>query len=155
MYDELVKRLRSECGLPYYSAVKDMREAADAIEELICEVADEHNRRVDAEERQRWIPVTERLPEEDTDVLVVRKFLGVKRQAPSDWRSCDNCGDRKCYGYMQTNPELDLTVPCDDWQKFPCLFCGGALSEKRYHNGKAYRHCYACHAEFYIGEEKQ
>lgn len=29
-----------------------------------------------------WIPVTERLPEEDTDVLVVRKFLGVKGQVP-------------------------------------------------------------------------
>ncbi len=29
-----------------------------------------------------WIPVTERLPEEDTEVLVVRKFLGVKGQVP-------------------------------------------------------------------------
>lgn len=73
----------------------------------------------------------------------------------SDWRSCDNCGDRICYGYMQINPKLDLTRSCYDWQKIPCTFCGGALSEKRYHNGKVYRHCYACHAEFYIGEEKQ
>lgn len=61
MYDELVKRLReTSCG------AEDTLwwQAADAIEELICEVADEHNARLDAEERQRWIPVTERLPEE-------------------------------------------------------------------------------------------
>ena len=33
MYEELVKRLRAECVLPY-SAIKDMRAAADAIEKL-------------------------------------------------------------------------------------------------------------------------
>lgn len=33
MYEELIKRLRSECALPQ-SAIKDMRDAADAIEEL-------------------------------------------------------------------------------------------------------------------------
>lgn len=29
-----------------------------------------------------WIPVTERLPEEEESVFVVRKFLGVKGQVP-------------------------------------------------------------------------
>lgn len=33
MYEDLIKRLRSECALPY-STLKDMREAADVIEEL-------------------------------------------------------------------------------------------------------------------------
>ena len=32
-------------------------------------------------ERDRWIPVTERLPEEEA-VFVVRKFMGVKGQVP-------------------------------------------------------------------------
>ena len=30
----------------------------------------------------KWIPVTERLPEEEEAVFVVRKFLGVKGQVP-------------------------------------------------------------------------
>ena len=33
---------------------------------------------IDALERQRWIPVSEALPEEETDVLVTRTFLGCK-----------------------------------------------------------------------------
>ena len=90
MYDELVKMLRvcgdsnNSCGnctirendgsCPHgeweFAAEKYMLQAADAIEELICEVADEHNARLDAEERQRWIPVTERLPENDVHVLL-------------------------------------------------------------------------------------
>ena len=32
----------------------------------------------DALEKQRWIPCSERLPEEETDVLVTRTFLGCK-----------------------------------------------------------------------------
>lgn len=72
MYDELVKKIRHCATDPMHclSCGEDkdgrcfkrlMTQAADAIEELICEVADEHNARLDAEERQRWIPVNERL----------------------------------------------------------------------------------------------
>ena len=79
MFDELVKRLRdSEHEIDCSLCDRDccypdgkvhgkciIIEAADAIEELICDVATEHNERLDSEERQRWIPVTERLPECD------------------------------------------------------------------------------------------
>lgn len=81
MYDDLVKKIRHCATDPMHclscGEVKDgrcfkrlMTQAADAIEELICEVADEHNARLDAEERQRWIPVTERLPKDDVHVLL-------------------------------------------------------------------------------------
>jgi len=74
IYEELVKRLRnaaqwSDKGLVITPSI--CLEAADAIEELICTVADEHNARLDAEERQRWTPVTERLPEKRTNVLAM------------------------------------------------------------------------------------
>ena len=83
MYDELIKMLRTcaerdscigwkEACTYLGTGVCDNKaeKAADAIEELICEVADEHNARLDAEERQRWIPVTERLPKYGERVLV-------------------------------------------------------------------------------------
>lgn len=54
MYDKLVMWLRCEECLPY-NALRTMREAADAIEEL---------------NKPRWIPVTERLPEEDGFTLI-------------------------------------------------------------------------------------
>lgn len=61
MYDKLVKRLRDAAKMSEALAVllphsegnamaKLCNEAADAIEELICEVADEHNTKLDAEE---------------------------------------------------------------------------------------------------------
>ena len=52
MYDELVKRLREPCQ---YENCVLCQQAADAIEEL---------------SKPRWIPVTERLPEPYTWVLV-------------------------------------------------------------------------------------
>ena len=30
-----------------------------------------------------------------------------------------------------------------------CRYCGGQLSEKREHNGRGLRHCFACHFDFY------
>ena len=71
MYDELVMWLRCEECLPY-NALRTMREAADAIEKL--------NRENESLEKdveiasyvmaRRWIPVTERLPEEDGFTLI-------------------------------------------------------------------------------------
>lgn len=74
------------------------------------------------------------------------------------WRSCENCARHHC-----SCENLAL------WKPISCPRCGGALSETRiYHysagpiaklrkyDGKPYRHCYACHSEFFIneGEEK-
>jgi hypothetical protein len=71
MYEELVKRLRdisnSDSNIKSNYIGLTMIQAADAIEELICEVATEHNERLDAEERQRWIPVTGEPPLEVGD----------------------------------------------------------------------------------------
>lgn len=39
----------------------------------------------DVVERPRWIPVTERLPENEVNVLVVRRFLGVRDVPPSTY----------------------------------------------------------------------
>lgn len=81
----------------------------------------------------------------------------------TDWRSCDNCGVFPLTNYctIKTN-----TVICDYWKPIPCKRCGGALSEQRIYNydggaikelakydGRVYRHCYACHSEFFIGGE--
>ena len=95
MYDELVARLwecaSGECfNCSQYTETTNasvcskelMKQAADAIENLICEVADEHNARLDAEERQRWIPVTEALPERGESVLVYRS--GDNRVQPKE-----------------------------------------------------------------------
>lgn len=73
MYDELVKRLRNEAECPdnYPEDSVLMREAADAIEELQKAAnfhkfnselwEDKYNSLAD----EKWIPVTERLPEDD------------------------------------------------------------------------------------------
>ena len=59
-----------------------------------------------------------------------------------DWKSCDNCSRHNC------NCE-NLRL----WKPIPCKYCNGPLSEIREHNGRRYRHCYACHSEFFIGGE--
>ena len=77
--DELVKRLRTECTLPFQT-LQLMREAADAIEELSHDyekLAEDFNGAVELlhkREKPRWIPVTERLPERFKRVLTVDKY---------------------------------------------------------------------------------
>jgi hypothetical protein len=74
-YGELVSRLRAESNLPY-SALKDMRDAADAIEELLLEndalgrslcECDDLLKKL---ERPKWISVEERLPEDKETCLI-------------------------------------------------------------------------------------
>ena len=83
MYDELVKRLRSEAVYLPEKFSKNaelldvLMKAADAIEGLSHAVDQMTKWR-----KNPWISVTERLPEEEESVFVVRKFLGVKGQVP-------------------------------------------------------------------------
>lgn len=71
----------------------------------------------------------------------------------SDWKSCGNCGDRKCAEDMKKAGCYDLTTPCDDWSKLPCQKCGGILSEIRTNGGYPHRHCYGCHFEFEVKDD--
>ena len=74
-----------------------------------------------------------------------------------DWKSCDNCffHDRETLYCLRFGCHAEHDAYCSNWEAVKCR-CGGALSAPRYHNGREYRHCYACHAEFFIdeGEEK-
>lgn len=66
-----------------------------------------------------------------------------------NWKSCDNCDNYQCYKHIVARG-IKTEEPCSDWEPILCR-CGGTLSEIREHNGRKYRHCYACHFEF---EEK-
>ena len=93
MYEELVKSLKT-CGTSLQPYTNDcvsnhdgccesepvcmyelMRKAADAIEELQSVV--EHYAEVCVTEIPKWIPVAERLPEEDKTVLIFNKTMGL------------------------------------------------------------------------------
>jgi len=80
MYDELVKTLRLRAALweKMYDEDNVLKQAADAIEEL---------------SKPRWIPVTERLPEQEKKVLVTGieaignvQIYGVKQLDGDVWR---------------------------------------------------------------------
>lgn len=78
MYDELVKRLRTMAdwvGISFFEESENVRtnlsEAADAIEELQAQLMYSNDAaKAIAEKVPKWIPVTERLPEDKVDVLV-------------------------------------------------------------------------------------
>ena len=70
-YEDLIKRLREEMECPdnFPEDSNLMREAADAIEELSKK-----------ENTTQWIPVTERLPEQEKQYLVIRFDEDTKMQ---------------------------------------------------------------------------
>lgn len=117
MYEELITALRTcvdkekgcdEC--PYYGKCMTtvgkhaaMMDAADAIEELqagekkfLRNISTLETENENLKRARRWIPVTEKLPEEEESVFVVRKFLGVKGQVPPSTYTeiAYRCGDR-------------------------------------------------------------
>lgn len=104
MYDDILKRLRDVAEEvaddydvdPYIAEQRCLTilQAANAIEELAMKLHGDEaaiagmKREIErmvidtANSKPRWIPVTERLPEDEEAVFVVRKFLGVKGQVP-------------------------------------------------------------------------
>lgn len=70
MYEELVKRLRWAASYDERIVIQDAKDAADAIEELQAQLMYSNDAaKAIAEKVPRWIPVTERLPEEYEYVL--------------------------------------------------------------------------------------
>ena len=67
MYDELIKRLR-ECTAEMNGEKTLWHQAADAIEDLITALTASNE--VIAKSKPKWIPVTERLPEKNQEVLI-------------------------------------------------------------------------------------
>lgn len=91
MYDELVKNLRHDSASALQNCEFDfvydwMLQAADAIEELskklfYAELSEAHTLEIqkallDSVKIPRWIPVEERLPEKDDDVLLCYEWTG-------------------------------------------------------------------------------
>ena len=73
----------------------------------------------------------------------------------ASWKTCDNCWRSQTCG--ETSKYWCNNLPHEKafWQPIYCKLCGGPLSETREHKPKdeeetrRYRHCYACHMEFY------
>ena len=73
MHDELVKRLRAQADAERYFVGEDMLydKAADVIEELSTQFDNMNEENIALYGAlPKWIPVTEELPESDTNVLV-------------------------------------------------------------------------------------
>ena len=73
------------------------------------------------------------------------------------WKTCGNCvrnrinrmvGEYLACGETHKYWCNHLSQEMAFWEQIPCPLCGGILSEIREHNGKKYRHCYACHFEY-------
>lgn len=121
MYEELIQKLRSgaeyfpgyisypDGGVqPFHLMPKDLELAADIIEDLQKErdmynkaMTDEHNRAAKIAWEHRWIPVTERLPEKYTRVLVYSKRIRLGRNI--DFMNED--------GDWYTIPEVSYWMP--------------------------------------------
>lgn len=97
MYDELVKTLRLRAALweKMYDEDIVLKQAADAIEKL---------------SKPRWIPVTERLPEEGVSVQVCFHSQGGKAQAVSE-RFLDNRNQSYWSGLCWMNPTHWMPLP--------------------------------------------
>ncbi|MBQ1790631.1 MAG: DUF551 domain-containing protein [Oscillospiraceae bacterium] len=107
MYDELIKNLRVAGDFVSLSNYQRdlMREAADAIEEL---------------SKPSWIPVTERLPEEKTYVLILFDTIAGKMQGvcflykDDDGHNCWTWLDRLGKNLFDIQPTHWMPLPSTD-----------------------------------------
>mgnify|MGYP002765637808 FL=1 len=112
--EEIVKALRA-------TESRSKRELLDAAADLIEKLTDRCARYAEenavAQERQRWIPVTERLPEEGVPVLI--NYIGTDGEAYADgvavWTECG------CFWWEGSlaDCEEDVAVPITHWMPLP------------------------------------
>jgi hypothetical protein len=111
MYDELIKRLR-ECTAEQNGEKTLWHQAADAIELLVLQLAfrDETAKLV-AQKLPKWIPVTERLPDNHEYVLC----CGSKGGMFVGWVGSCNYGRAKAMGFVHGGHGRYLT----HWMPLP------------------------------------
>lgn len=63
----------------------------------------------------------------------------------TNYKSCGNCSSEICSKVMLETGLATYLEMC--WRPIHCPKCGGILSEVREHDGRKYRHCFACHME--------
>lgn len=87
MITELVERLRKNSALLEitFSTAENLREAADVIEELSTKLQAANMERSSQYYNGGWIPVSERLPEVGSEVLVCFDFKGNRSVYISDF----------------------------------------------------------------------
>ena len=73
------------------------------------------------------------------------------RSYMSDYRVCGKGGNCLAYDASICPWQKEYLILFKCFHPMICPKCHGILSDIRTHNGKKYRHCYACHFEF---EEK-
>ncbi len=91
MYEKLVERLRKAAGpaIDFPDTLYD--EAADAIDELdklldgVSADNDSLCEKIERMQKPRWIPVTEQLPEDGSDILAVQSCCGEVRIIPANY----------------------------------------------------------------------
>lgn len=81
---ELIKALRDDNAC---LSIKTAHEAADAIEQLQQQIDGwiEQERKALLKSVPKWIPVTERLPEDGSDILAVQSYCGEVRIVPANY----------------------------------------------------------------------
>ena len=130
MYEELIKALRfctekgecSKCGFYQDGACRNtlMKQAADAIEKLweLFRSAEKDNAKLTAWyvekcNKHKWIPVTERLPEENGSYLIVNGETVTKIVSEAyydkDWG--DSCWTDPVELYMTYHPTHWMPLP--------------------------------------------
>ena len=103
-----------DCGI---HGCRIVREAAELIEKLADRCARYAEEIAVAQERQRWIPVTERLPEEGVPVLI--NYIGTDGEVYADGVAVWT--EYGCFLWEGSlaDCEEDVVVPISHWMPLP------------------------------------